>query len=213
MCTSTTCGKLTSQCLPLPSFRWKLPSSPSSKDQATPATLTTMRRRRSASPLLRNVPRSLPSFRVKREEGRRKLGGVYGRLVKRELEGESSASCPATQETMAPAAKRWKRGNGWKTGEETDNQQCCLLCCNSIMFYLLLCLIYGTLYNEGVLHNLWVLETPPSLRVVLHFFSPTFSFLRPTSFILFTSSHLGHTILHPAVHNTISWSPPLLRSS
>lgn len=76
VCTSTISGKVTSQPLPLPSFRWKLPSSPSSKDQATPATLTTMRRRRSASPLLRNVPRSLPSFRVKREEEGRKLGRV-----------------------------------------------------------------------------------------------------------------------------------------
>lgn len=54
-------------------FRWKLPSSPSSKDQVTPATLTTMRRRRSESPSLRNVPRSLQSSRV-RERERKKEG-------------------------------------------------------------------------------------------------------------------------------------------
>lgn len=60
-------------------------------------------------------------------------------------------------------------GKGWKTGEETHNQQCCLLRCISIVFYLLLCLIYGTLYNEGVLQSLWVLETAHSRRVVLHF--------------------------------------------
>lgn len=65
---------VTSQLLPLLPCRWKLPSSPNSKDQATPATLTTTRRRRSASPLLRNVPRSLPSFRVKSERERKKEG-------------------------------------------------------------------------------------------------------------------------------------------
>lgn len=51
-------------------------------------------------------------------------------------------------------------GKGWKTGEETDNQQCCLLRCIFIVFYLL-CLIYGTLYNECVLQSLWVLDPPP----------------------------------------------------
>lgn len=60
-------------------------------------------------------------------------------------------------------------GKGWKTGEETHNQQCCLLRCISIVFYLLLRLIYGTLYNEGVLRRLWVLGTARSPRVVLHF--------------------------------------------
>lgn len=84
----TAAASFDSQLLPLRTFRWKPPSSPSSKDQATPATLTTTRRRRSASPLLRNVPRSLPSFRVKGEGE----GEGEGRIGESKV-GWSSGSC------------------------------------------------------------------------------------------------------------------------
>lgn len=89
-------------------------------------------------------------------------------------------------------------GKGWKTGEETDNQQCCLLRCIFIVFYLL-CLIYGTLYNECVLQSLWVLEPPPP--------SP------PLPSRCFIPSHLGRAVLHPAVHDPLRWSPLIPPSS
>lgn len=71
-------------------------------------------------------------------------------------------------------------GKGWKTGEETDNQQCCLLRCIFIVFYLL-CLIYGTLYNECVLQSLWVLEPPPPSSLF---------FLPPTAFPIGLFPHI-----------------------
>lgn len=63
---------------------------------------------------------------------------------------------------------------------ETDNQQCCLFCCVSIVFYLLFCLIYGSLYNEGVLqiHGCW---EPLLFRVASTHFTPRSS---PSLFII-----------------------------
>lgn len=72
-----------------------------------------------------------------------------------------------------------------KKSKETDNQQCCLFCCVSVVFYLLVCLIYGSLYDEGVLqiHGCY-LELP------LHIFTQDL----PCSFIVsfIVQSLLGH---------------------
>lgn len=119
-CSITTAAKFDSQLLPLRTFRWKPPSSPSSKDQATPATLTTMRRRRSASPLLRNVPRSLPSFRVKREREReRKKEGLGESKV-----GWSSGSCK--KKVLPPVQwhrRQWHQLQQEENGKRMENRR------------------------------------------------------------------------------------------
>lgn len=108
------------------------------------------------------------------ERGRKKeVGRVKGRLVKWETQGESTVSCPITSTSYK------RRRNGIEKGKksmETDNQQCCLFCCVSIVFYLLFCLIYGSLYNEGVLqiHGCW---EPLSFRVASTHFHPRSSLL------------------------------------
>lgn len=79
-------------------------------------------------------------------------------------------------------------GNGWKTGEETDNQQCCLYVA-FLLFYLLLCLIYRTLYDEGVLQNLRGMETPIRLELSYISFFTQHPFCYFIHFITFGSHH------------------------
>lgn len=105
---------------------------------------------------------------------------------------------------MAAAAGRGETGDGWERGEESDNQQCCLFRCVSLVFYLFSRLIYGTLYDEGVLQN----RPPPHpphrpRRVVLHLFR------RPASLHSFT----GSVALRWQRHATLGRPPPTLRSS
>lgn len=161
--------KFTSQLVLLLGFRWKLPSSPSSKDQATPATLMTTRRRRSASPSLRNVPRSLQSSRVRERERKREGSRESQRQAGQVGDVRREYCLLSNHKHQLQKEEKWDRGG--KKSKETDNQQCCLFCCISVVFYLLFCLIYGSLYNEGVLqiHGCWELPLPQSR---LYTFSP-----------------------------------------
>ena len=114
------------------------------------------------------------------ERGRQKeVGRVKGRLV--EWETLRREHCLlSNHKHQLQKEEKWDREG--KKSKETDNQQCCLFCCVSVVFYLLLCLIYGSLYNEGVLqiHGCW--EPPPStyLELPQHIFTKHF----PCSFIV-----------------------------